>query len=134
MELGEALYKQLSTATLTTALGSTAIYPLIAPQGKALPYVLYQGISEIRMHAMGSDPGLQWCRYQISYFSSSYKQMKALADKGRTVLQDFSGDLGGSVAVQRIFFDNEVDLSSVDEMTKKVVFHTAQDYLIWYST
>jgi len=134
MKLGEALYKQLSTATLTTQLGSTAIYPVIAPQGKALPYVTYSQISETRIHAMTADPGIQQTRYQISSWSSDYAQVKLLGDKVRAVLQDFSGSLGGSVGVQRIFFDNEVDLSEIDSQTKRPTYQIAQDYIIWYST
>ena len=134
MSLNDALYKQLSTATLTTQLGSTAIYPVVAPQGKALPYVTYQQISEVRIHAMLSDPGIQSCRYRFSFWSTSHKQVKRLADKGREVLQDFSGNLGGTVAVQRIFFDNEVDMHAIDLQTKEVTYRTDQDYIVWYST
>ena len=134
MDLGEALYRQLSTATLTTQLGSTAIYPLVAPQGKTLPYITYQQISEPRIHASMKDPGLQSPRVQISQWSSSYEQVKLLADKTRNVLQDFSGNLGGGMAVQRIFFDNEVDLLDMDSEAGKLTYHTAQDYIIWYST
>ncbi len=134
MELHEAIYKQLSTATLTTQLGSTAIYPMVIPQGKALPAVTYQQISEVWSHTMGVDPGIRTSRYQLSYWSTSYKQVKLLADKGRNVLQDFSGDLGGSVTVQRIFFDNEVDLSDIDPETKLPIFHIAQDFIIWHAT
>lgn len=135
MELGEAIYKQLSTATLTTKLGSTAIYPIVIPQGKALPAVTYQEISETRIHAMGADPGLVYPRYQISYWSTDYKQVKVLSKAGRQVLQDFSTRLGGAagVNVQRIFFDNEVDLWEVDPVTKQMIYHVVQDYLIWHS-
>ena len=134
MSLNEALYKQLSTATLTTQLGSTAIYPMVAPQGKALPYVTYHQISEMRVHAMVSDPGIERCRYRLSFWSTSHKQVKLLADKGREVLQNFSGNLGGSVAIQRIFFDEEVDMMAIDNETQKITYRTDQDYILWYST
>jgi len=134
MNLEEALYKQLSTATLTTQLGSTAIYPMIAPQGKALPYVTYQQISEIPTHAMHKDPSVKWTRYQLSYWSSSVKQARSLANAGRNILRDFSGSLGGGVNVQRIFYDNEVHLPEIDSQTKKITYQIAQDFLIWYTT
>lgn len=135
MELGEALYKQLTTATLTTELGSTAIYPIMIPQKKGLPAVTFQEISETRVHAMGADPGLAYPRYQISCWSTSYKQVKAMANAARSVLQDFSTKLGGAagVDVQRIFFENEVDLWDINPMTNAMIYHVAQDYIIWHS-
>ena len=134
MTLEEALYKQLTTATLTTKLGSTAIYPMVAPQSRGLPYVTYQQISDNPIHAMTADPSLRWTRYQVSYWSSSIKQGRTLANAGRNVLRDFSGSLGNSVAVQRIFYDNEVMLPEIDPETKKPTFQIAQDYLIWHTT
>jgi len=107
---------------------------MVAPQGKALPYVTYQQISETPTHAMGADPSLKWSRYQISYWSSAGPQVRRLANAGKDVLRDFSGSLGGSVAVQRIFYDNEVTLPEIDSENKKATYHIAQDYLIWYTT
>jgi len=135
MLLGEALYKQLTTATLTTHLGSTAIYPIVIEEKKGLPAVTYQEISETRVHAMGADPGLAYPRYQISCWSTAYPQVKAMADAVRSILQDFSTKLGGAAGmdIQRIFFENEVDLWDVNPMTNKIIYHVAQDYIIWHS-
>ena len=134
MTLGEALYTKLSTGTLTTQLGSTNIYPMVIPQGSTLPVVTYQEISEPWVHAMGSDPGLRTPRYQISTWSTSYSQVKSIAKTVRSLLQDFTGNLGGSVPVQRIFFDNETDLSVVDSMTQEITYHVAQDYIVWHTS
>ena len=135
MLLHEALYKQLTTATLTTQLGSTAIYPIVIPQGKDTPAVTYQEISESPVHAMGADPSLMHPRFEISSWSSSYKQAKIIADSVKSVLRDFgSTKLGGAVAgveVQRIFFENETDFLDVDVQTGTMTYHVAQDYIIW---
>ncbi len=135
MLLHEALYKQLTTATLTTKLGSTAIYPIMIPQGVNLPAVTYQEISESPVHAMGADPSLMFPRFEISSWSSSYKQVKIIADSVKSVLRDFgSTKLGGAAAgvyVQRIFFENETDFLDIDRETGTMTFHVAQDYIIW---
>ncbi len=135
MLLHEALYNQLSTATLTTKLGSTAIYPIIIPQGVDLPAVTYQEISETPIHAMGADPDLMYPRFEISSWSSSYTQVKIIADAVKSVLQDFgSTKLGGvtaGVEVQRIFFENETDFLDVDRETGTMTYHVAQEYIIW---
>lgn len=135
MLLHEALYKQLTTATLTTKLGSTAIYPIMIPQGVDLPAVTYQEISESPVHAMGADPALMFPRFEISSWSSSYKQVKIIADSVKSVLRDFgSTKLGGAAAgveVQRIFFENETDFLDVDRETGTMTYHVAQEYIIW---
>lgn len=134
MTLGEALYTKLSTGTLTTSLGSTNIFPMVIPQESPLPAVTYQEISEPWVHAMGSDPGLRSPRYQISIWSTSYSQAKSISKTVRTLLRDFTGNLGGSVPVQRIFFENEQDFSITDSVTQEVTYHVAQDYLIWHTS
>jgi hypothetical protein len=41
-DMGSALYAQLAAGTaLTAALGGTYIYEALAPQGKTVPYVIY---------------------------------------------------------------------------------------------
>jgi len=134
MRIEEALYKQLSTATLTTSLGSTNIYPMVIPQGSTLPAVVYQEVSQTWIHAMQKDPGLRHSRYQISSFATSFSEIKVVSDKVRQVLQDFSSNLGGSVNVQRIFFENSVDFQDIDPETKEVCYHTVQDYTFWITT
>lgn len=134
MLLHEALYKQLTTATLTTTLGSTAIYPIVIPQGLDLPAVTYQEISESPIHTMIEDPTLMYPRFQISSWSSSYTQVKLVADAVKAVLRDFgSTKLGGAagVEVQRIFFENETDFLDVDAQTGTMTYHVAQEYIIW---
>ena len=134
MTLGEALYTKLSTGTLTTSLGSTNIYPMVIPQESTLPAVTYQEISEPWVHAMGNDPGLRSPRYQVSIWSTTYNQVKSVVKIVRELLQDFTGNLGGSVPVQRIFFEDETDLSVVNSVTQEITYHVAQDYLIWHTS
>ena len=44
--LNAAIYSKLSAGTaLTTALGGTAIYHGVAPEGKALPYVIWSYVA-----------------------------------------------------------------------------------------
>ena len=136
MELGEALYTKLSGTAGVSALVSTRIYPVVVPQNGSLPCITYQQISEPWAHAMGTDPGIRSPRYQISAWSTSYSQVKSVAKQVRTALQDFTGTMGGAggIAVQRVFFEGETDMSDVDPESQAVTHHVAQDFIFWWST
>ena len=129
--VGTAIYNRLNATAGVTAIISDRTYPLVLPQGTKLPACTYQQISGPRIHAMGSDPGLTSPRYQVNAWSTSYEQALSLANQLRLSLQDYSGSTGG-FEIQRIFFDNEMEISSVDK--NEIVYHIAQDYIIWYST
>lgn len=136
MELGEALYSQLSGTSDLTDLVSTRIYPSVAAQCASLPYVIFFQISNMGHHAMNSDPNIQSPRWQVSTWSETYSNARAIAKEVKASLQDYTGTMGGAggVDVQRIFFENEIDYTDVNPETKEITHHIAQDYIIWHST
>jgi len=131
-EVEKGIYARLTGQSGVTNLVRTNIYPGIAPLNASFPYLTYFKVSGPRIHAMKSDPGLACPRIQVSTWSTSYSQLKAIALQVRTALQDFSGTTGG-VTFQRIFFENEYDLPEVDIKAKKIYHHIAQDYIAWNS-
>lgn len=136
MNIDQSLIKQLSTATLTTQLGSTAIYPEVIPQNRSMPAVTIQLISEIPVHASIADSLLKYSRFQVSSWATSMSKVKAVSMAVESVLKDFSGNLGGAggVLVQRIFLDNTVSLPDINPQTGGITRHVAKDFIIWYTT
>ncbi len=134
MEIGAAIYSHLSGTSDLSALVGTKIYPVVAPQNVNLPFVTYQMISGVRIHAMIKDPGLTRPRFQLTSWSTSYATVQAVAKQVRLALQDYSGTMGGSsgVPVQRIFFENEIDLVDTDD--GRVTHYCAQDFIIWHTS
>ena len=64
-ELRDAIYSQLSGGTaLTSALGGTAIYHLHAPEGAALPYVVFgwQGGGDLNIDPNETNESVQFVR------------------------------------------------------------------------
>lgn len=131
MKLGEAIYYHLSKSTELAALIDARIYPIVIPQNGKLPCVVYQQISSPWIHAMGVDPDLRHPRYQISIFATSYSQVKNIAEKTRELLQDYKENIGG-LEIQRIFFENEIDLHDIDLLDQSGTYRITQDYIIWY--
>jgi len=141
LTLGQAMYGHLSGTTAVTALTSNRIYPLIAPQGASLPFVVYQQISNPGIHAMISDPAIRSPRFQVASFAETYSGVRAVAEQVKSALQDYRtavdglfGDNTSGVDVQRVFFENEIDLSDIDPDTMAATYHIVQDYIIWATT
>ncbi len=131
-EVEQGIYARLTGQSGVTNLISTRIYPGVAPLNATLPYIIYFKVSGPRVHAMKSDPGLAYPRIQVSTWSTSYSQSKAIALQIRTALQDFSGSTGG-ISFKRIFFENEYDLPEVDLQANKTYHHITQDFIAWHS-
>lgn len=130
MTIDQALYKYLSTYAGLIALTSTRIYPLAAPQGAALPLVVYQRIDDPPTHAMGSDAAIYQPRYQITAWGSTYAGAQAVAAQVKTALRDYTGVMGGAggVTVQRVFYEG----SSPGRDAETGEYYERQDYIIWH--
>ena len=64
-ELRDAIYSQLANGTaLTAALGGTAIYHLHAPEGAALPYIVFgwQGGGDLNIDPNETNESVQFVR------------------------------------------------------------------------
>lgn len=141
MEIEEALYAHLAATTAITGLTSARIYPMIAPQGARLPYVTYQMISSPKERAMKVDPSIWHPRFQLNSFATSYSQAKSVSKQVSVALRDYKSSISGlfgdgtsGVDVQRIFADDEMDLTDIDPDTIAATYHIAQDFIIWHTT
>jgi hypothetical protein len=130
VNIEESLYKHLSTYAGLTALVSTRIYPIIAPQSGTLPAVTLQSISTDRVHAFQQDTGFAGKMIQVSSWGDTYSSVKSVSNQVRFALQDYSGVMGGlgGAAVNAVLIENEMD--DYDSLTKTYVVH--QEYEIWY--
>lgn len=132
MDVSEALHTEIKATTGITSLSSNRIYPMTAQQAAKMPFIVYQQISNVPVHAFKGDPKITMYRFQISTRSTSYTGTLAVSTQIKTALRDKTGTLGTSnFTVQRIFFDSEYDLPEIDPKTKNFVYHRCQDYLIW---
>jgi len=129
MKIEEALFLHLKS--YMTDLVGTRIYPLALPQGSTLPAVTYQKVSQVRNRTLGNS-GLKIARarFQISCWAASYADVKEMAERVKSVLQDYNGLMGGNGGVwvldaniigERDIYEPEVD-----------VYHLPIDVMICY--
>lgn len=106
MSMSSDLYTYLSTYANLTALIGMQVYPVDAvPKTAKLPYVTYEVVDNPGHHLMGADAALYSPSYELSVFSATIDNIKAIEAVLLTALKDYRGTMG-STTVQRIFYEN----------------------------
>lgn len=93
MSIETTLYTALSTTNGVTNLVSTRIYPQIAPDNTAVPYITYQVIVGMAYNRMAGAPPGERKLIQINCISNSYSNGKAIAEAVKAALNVATGYL-----------------------------------------
>lgn len=123
MAVEKAIIATLKAHAGLTALVSTRIYGVHAPQGVTAPYVTLFRVSAERPSAMGDDIGIVRARVQVNSWGTTYASAKNVCDQARAALQRFDG-VAASITVLDTFLLSEQDLHEPDVP----MYHVAQDY------
>lgn len=110
MSIETELYTYLSTYAGLTALVSTRIYPLVAPQKIQEPYCTFQKISSSRQYSHGGYSGLQRPRMQVTCYAPTYEAAKAISVQVIAAVEAWPG----AANIQATFVENETDLYNPD--------------------
>jgi hypothetical protein len=126
MKVGLAIHSLLTSNGAVQALISGRVYPEIAPEGVALPYIVYSVRSNQPSNNKRSTP-VDEAQVEIFSVDNNYSDANDLADKVRAALdrKNISVSVSeGSIDVQSITYDNEVTEVSPD----RKVYASVQDY------
>jgi len=121
----------LADATLSTAVGTSRIYPGEMPQGVTLQSLVYQEISNQGDHHMEGASGLSRPRYQVTAWAPTRDAARALALLAKERLDGYRGVMGSggaAVTVNGVFFESSQDMK--DDVAK--LFGRAMDFFIWF--
>ena len=111
---------------LLDQLVTDKVYPIVAPQGAALPFITYQVIDKSDpWDTKGADSDADLARVQINIFTTTYAAANTLAASVRAILDFYTGT-NNSVVVDRIRFAAEYDLGEGLENYYRI----SQDYMI----
>jgi hypothetical protein len=135
--LEAAVYNILSTTAAITAITSTRIYPLVAPQSADFPRITYQIIVDAPDHVLSGASGLRESRVQIDCWTddADYDMAHTLADKVRVALDTFRGTAGGtgSIWVHQIHLNDQSDGFEEDiEASERGIRRVIMDFTVWY--
>ena len=116
MNSGKAIFGILSADAGVSAIVSTRIYPDIAAQGTALPFVVYNLTRLVPSDTKSGVSQLDEERYDLTCVSDLYSESISLSEDVRTALDRYNGVVNG-VNVQSIqFTDFETDFNDANEV------------------
>jgi len=101
-------------AGLKTAIGANVtgylnkVFPLVAPEGAALPYATYQQTNTDRLKTLSGYTGGLFVDYQFNFYATTYIGARNAADLWIEYIKNFSGTLGAE-SVQSVQVINEFE-------------------------
>lgn len=98
----------LTGDTDVTALVSTRIYPLAAPQSATKPFIVYEVDTVDPIDSLSGHSGLSFAEFSVSMWDDSYSTVKDVAAKVRIALLDFSGT-SDTIVIDWVRHDNSSD-------------------------
>lgn len=105
----DALYARLSTDAAVTALVSTRIYPVHAPQGATYPAVVFTRLDTTATTALGTASRFFNSRFQFDAWAKTYESSKAIVTAIRESLDALDTTILG-VRIWAIVYNTEVDI------------------------
>jgi len=123
MKVGAAIYSMLKDDSAVSALVGTRIYPELAEEGAATPYVVYSVVSNTPVDTKDSAP-VDEAQLEVFSVADTYAAANDLADKVRAALSRQSKKVYGTVTVQSVKYTNEVTEVSAE----RNLFISVQDY------
>ena len=134
MIIRTAVYNALSGDSDLTGVVSTRIYWVKMKQGTIYPTVTFEFLpTSGRVHLMGTDSSLAMDTLRVTVWGEAgdFTNMESAAGYIKTLLQDFTGTLGGDggITVDRIFLEtNQPTMFNAGVG----VYQIAQDFEVWY--
>ena len=125
MKIGEAIYSILQADTTIKEYVDNKIFPMMAPDARALEYITYTIISDVRNKNKDREVTVDAIRIQIDCFAKTYERVVQISDAVSDVLSYYSGTVEG-IDIDIITFEDENDLSDIENKT----YRKEQDFII----
>jgi hypothetical protein len=91
-----------------SALVGRRIYPILAPQTAALPFIVWRPSGISREHTLSGPMGVPTVSVEMQLLANTYEQARDLADKVRVVLDGYGGTLNNT-EVKHVSLEQESD-------------------------
>ena len=125
MTEGKAIYSILTSDSDVNAIVGTRVYPQIAAQEAAFPFVVYVLQDTSPSDTKSGVSTLDEVRYDIVVASENYAEASDLTEKIRTALDRYSGTVAGVVIDSIQFIDLDVNNDPGTE-----TYLTSAEYII----
>jgi len=95
MSIESTLFAALNNDATLTALVGSRIYPQVAPDNAAVPYMTYQLIATEAHNKLSAAPGSERKLLQVNCISNSYAEAKSMAEASKAAINGTVGYLNG---------------------------------------
>ena len=109
MNEGKAIYTILTEDAGVSAVVGNKVYPQIAAQGAAFPFVVYVLQDNSPSDTKSGPSTLDEVRYDIVAAAETYSELSSLTERIRLALDRYTGDIGGVEIDSIQFIDLDVD-------------------------
>ena len=125
MNEGRAIYTILTEDAGVSAVVGSRVYPQVAAQGAAFPFVVYVLQDITPSDTKSGVSTLDEIRYDIVAAAETYSALSSLTERIRLALDRYTGDLGG-IEIDSIQF-TELD---VDNDPATETFVSSSEYIL----
>jgi hypothetical protein len=129
------LRSALVASASVSALVGSRIFPILAPQTAALPFIVWRRSGISREHTLAGPMGVSTVSVEMQLLAATYEQARELADRCRLVLDGYGATLNNT-EVKHVSLEQESDdfvqLAGGD---LPPVYQVTQTYnIIWQET
>ena len=97
-------------------------FPLTAPQGQALPIVIYKRTGTSRERTLANAIGLPVASFEINVYSLTYAEAKSLSEEIRSALDEYTGTNAGVVVERSNMTDESDDIDLPTDGQSKPIY------------
>lgn len=125
MNEGRAIYTILTEDAGVSAVVGTRVYPQVAAQGAAFPFVVYVLQDNTPSDTKSGVSTLDEIRYDIVAAAETYTALSSLTERIRLALDRYSGTVSGIVVDSIQFTELDVDNDPATE-----TFVSSSEYIL----
>ncbi len=125
MNEGRAIYTILTEDAGVSAVVGTRVYPQVAAQGAAFPFVVYVLQDNTPSDTKSGVSTLDEIRYDIVAAAETYSALSSLTERIRLALDRYSGTVSGIVVDSIQFTELDVDNDPATE-----TFVSSSEYIL----
>ena len=129
MQIGKSIYNILSSDTTITNIVSTRIFPNVAPQTTAFPFIIYDVTGVTPNDTKEGPSTLDTNDVMISCYCETYNEASDLAQKIRVAMDRINEGTYGSEQIQSSQFKSYNDLFD-DTSGDSGIFRKSMDFEI----
>ena len=110
-DICQAVYEHLSGNTAIQSRVQGRIYPILLPQDKPLPAIVYAPVIANYDSALQGDTGFVKQTIQFVCHDTTYKKVRELTRMVKNAFQDFYGDMCG-LFIQAVFIKSDYEYNA----------------------